>query len=61
MDIRKPTRGELENIETGLRLEALETGMVPRQVRLAGDDPTKIAAAWRNEALKFWLVVGRKV
>ena len=58
--IQKPTEGQLESIETQLRLVYAKLHWTPKQVRLAGEDRARLTSAWRNEALRYFYMVVRK-
>ncbi len=58
--MRKPTQGELDAIQTELRLLYAREGRLPKGVRLAGPSAQKVEAAWRNEALRFWYLITRR-
>jgi hypothetical protein len=59
MEIREPTIGELESIESFLRLDYAASGFTPKRVSRARDEQ-EAKKAWRNEALRFYYLVLRK-
>lgn len=52
--IQRPTKSQLENIEANLRLYYAKKRRIPRLVKLAGENPDAISAAWKNETLRLW-------
>lgn len=58
--MRKPTQGELDAIQTELRLIYAQQGKLPGLVRRAGENRVKVEVAWRNEALRFWYLIVRR-
>ena len=59
INLSKPTKSELENIETNMRREAIKTGKEPQSVREAKGFEAK-QSAWRGEALRFWYLAKKK-
>lgn len=60
MRFEKPTKGQLEAIETNLRLYYAKKNAQPKLVRLAAERDTPLTAAWQNEAARYWYLCLRR-
>lgn len=59
IQLKTPTKSQLESIEVEIRLTYAKVGKVPPEVRKAKDDKFKISAAWQNQALRYFYLCVR--